>query len=232
MSRTDHDGNPPWRAQGERLKRARERARLTQKEVAEAIGVTEQSVSQWELGKTRPSLDKIPALARLFNLSESELLNAETVDYALPSHGRKLQVINRIQSNWEEVAESPGDSEDRFVIIEEAHAVSERAFALEITGSTNQPEFRPGDIVIMDPAVEPLPGDMVAARLEGSAQSVFRRYRPKGRDNAGNPVFDLVPINPDWPTLHVDAANPGEILGTMVEHRRYRAPNRGGFRGA
>ncbi len=36
------------------------------------------------------------------------------------------------------------------------------------------------------------------------------------------PVIELVPLNEDWPTLTISTDNPGHIIGTLVEHRRYR----------
>lgn len=31
-------------------------------------------------------------------------------------------------------------------------------------------------------------------------------------------------LNEDWPTLAIDVDNPGHIVATMIEHRRYRRP--------
>lgn len=48
------------------LKEARAKARLTQHEVAIALGVTDSSVRNWETGKCRPRKRDREALARLF----------------------------------------------------------------------------------------------------------------------------------------------------------------------
>jgi transcriptional regulator with XRE-family HTH domain len=40
---------------------------LTQKDVAEVCGVTEQAVSQWEQGLWKPSAQHIPKLEKLFD---------------------------------------------------------------------------------------------------------------------------------------------------------------------
>lgn len=49
------------------LKEARAKARMTQHEVAIALGVTDSSVHNWESGKCLPRKRDREALARLFN---------------------------------------------------------------------------------------------------------------------------------------------------------------------
>jgi hypothetical protein len=33
-------------------------------------------------------------------------------------------------------------------------------------------------------------------------------------------VFELVPLNDDYPTLMVDATNPGRLIALVIEHHR------------
>jgi SOS-response transcriptional repressor LexA len=96
------------------------------------------------------------------------------------------------------------------------------AFALEITGESMLPEFGDGDVVFVDTGVEPLPGDFVVAAIEGQAEATFKKYRPRGSDDNGEPIIELAPLNPDYPTLTLSARNPGHVVGTMMEHRRFR----------
>lgn len=94
------------------------------------------------------------------------------------------------------------------------------AFALVLDGESMMPEFNSGDKVIIDPDIKPRPGDFVAFKCNGDG-STFKKYRPRGFDDFGNEIFELVPLNPDYPTLRSDQIE-CEIIGTMVEHRRYR----------
>lgn len=98
--------------------------------------------------------------------------------------------------------------------------LSEGAFALEIKGDSMQPEFKPGDRVIIDPEIAPQPGDFVVAK-NGDDEALFKKYRPRSMDASGNVVFELVPLNDDYPTMRSDAV-PIRVIGTMVEHRKYR----------
>ena len=94
------------------------------------------------------------------------------------------------------------------------------AFGLEIKGDSMLPEFKPGDRVIIDPAVAPLPGDYVVAK-SGEEEATIKKYRPRGINERGDAVFELVPLNEDYPSMRSDLMSI-KIVGTMVEHRKYR----------
>ncbi|CAB3850168.1 putative HTH-type transcriptional regulator [Achromobacter insuavis] len=97
--------------------------------------------------------------------------------------------------------------------------LSDYSFALEIQGESMSPEFRPGDRIIVDREVCPRPGDFVVAR-NGGFEATFKKYRPRGINAAGQDIFELVPLNEDFPTLYSDR-QPLIVIGTMVEHRKY-----------
>ncbi|MDO4318843.1 MAG: helix-turn-helix transcriptional regulator [Lachnospiraceae bacterium] len=52
----------------------RMRDRLSQAELAEALNVSRQTVSKWELGASYPEIDKLLALSELFQVSTDYLL--------------------------------------------------------------------------------------------------------------------------------------------------------------
>lgn len=47
---------------------------LTQKELAEQIGISDKTVSKWETGASDPSTSNLLTLAKLFNTTAEELL--------------------------------------------------------------------------------------------------------------------------------------------------------------
>jgi len=98
--------------------------------------------------------------------------------------------------------------------------LSNQAFALEISENSMLPEFKEGDRVIIDPEIKPQPGDFVAASNHEGA--TFKKYRLRGINPSGDSVYELVALNDDYPTMH-SAQEDIKILGTMIEHRRYRA---------
>ena len=56
---------------------ARRRANMSMQAVAEAMGVSRQSVFKWETGDAWPSPDRLPALAELLGVSIDELYTGE-----------------------------------------------------------------------------------------------------------------------------------------------------------
>lgn len=52
---------------GENIRVRRELNRFSQKNVAEAVGVAENTIASWEKGKNVPPSDKVVAIAKFFN---------------------------------------------------------------------------------------------------------------------------------------------------------------------
>ena len=60
------------------FQKCREMRGLTQKYVAISLGVKAPSVSDWEKGKTKPTLENLIALSKLLNVSTDTLLGVES----------------------------------------------------------------------------------------------------------------------------------------------------------
>lgn len=56
------------------IKKAREKAGLTQQELADKLGVGQSAVAMWESQKSLPRTDKLPVLAKVLKCSVSALL--------------------------------------------------------------------------------------------------------------------------------------------------------------
>ncbi|CAB4195629.1 COG2932 Predicted transcriptional regulator [uncultured Caudovirales phage] len=99
-------------------------------------------------------------------------------------------------------------------LVAEAVTTAEISFAFEVNDDSMSPQFVRGDVVVIDRAIEAVPGDYVIA-MTAEQDILFRRFRTK---RAG---FELVPENKDWEV--VDSQDNGAVVyGVMVEHRRYR----------
>ena len=62
------------------LREKRSESYKTQTEVANALGVTQGAVAQWETGETGPSIDKLPILAKLYGCTIDELFEGHRTD--------------------------------------------------------------------------------------------------------------------------------------------------------
>lgn len=96
-------------------------------------------------------------------------------------------------------------------------------FGMILVGDSMEPIFLEGDTIIVDPTLCPKPGDFVVAQRSSSLtdgiEGTFKKYRPRGINENGQEVFELVPLNPDYPTIRSDREQ-CTIVGVMVEHRR------------
>lgn len=205
------------------IKAARQLKGWNQTQLGDVVGRTKGNIGHWETGKHMPSLEQIAAIsvATGFPMPALGVQSAAVSNVApAPMGGRRVPVITSIQAGmWAEIVDSfqPGDAGDWLLTDIE---LSNSAFALDIRGNSMEPEFKDGDRVIIDPEIAPHPGDFVAAK-NGEQEATFKKYRPRGMDAQGNMVFELVPLNDDYPTLRSDV-QPIRIVGTMVEHRKYR----------
>lgn len=209
----------------------------TQDDFAYMYGRTKGNVSAWENGRHEPTY---ATLADMSARSGVPLPKSAKQDYSneqvtvrltksekhptnvapAPVGSRQIPLISCVQAGmWTEISDAyaPGDGADWLLTDLD---LSAHAFALEIKGESMLPDFKPGDRVIIDPEIAPSPGDFVAAK-NGSNEATFKKYRPRGMNERGEQVIELVPLNPDFPSLRSDIS-PIEIIGTMVEHRRYR----------
>jgi transcriptional regulator with XRE-family HTH domain len=57
-----------------RIKELREKARFTQAELAEYLGVKRVTVAQWERGENKPRVDTLIKLSKLFKVTTDDLL--------------------------------------------------------------------------------------------------------------------------------------------------------------
>lgn len=58
-----------------KLKKLREERGLSQKEIAKKIGVSRETISAYETGRAKPSLDVALKLAKILKVSVEELFN-------------------------------------------------------------------------------------------------------------------------------------------------------------
>lgn len=68
---------------GENIKNYRTSLKMTQADLADALGVFSTTVSAWEVGRNKPLIDKIEMMAQIFNIKKSELLG-ETIEDSTP----------------------------------------------------------------------------------------------------------------------------------------------------
>lgn len=97
----------------------------------------------------------------------------------------------------------------------------ECVFSLKVEGNSMSPEFKDGDEIVVDASLEAKPGSLVIAQevQHGIARTTFKKYRVIGINEFGVDVIELVPLNPDFPTLNSTQIEIS-IIGVVVAHNR------------
>lgn len=88
------------KAFGVRVRRARTKIGLTQEAVAELLGVSTQSVRNWEAGRTEPGAEVKSRLAALYQVSVDSLLSEDTPAEAEPQDGLDPEQAE-LQADWQ-----------------------------------------------------------------------------------------------------------------------------------
>ncbi len=136
---------------------------------------------------------------------------------------RKVPVINYLQAYTLSSNKEKSQLEKPMRFILTNLALSGAAFAVPITDNAMAPEYRPGDIVVVDPDIKPNPGDCVIASCKSQTEAIMRKYRVRTVQPNAEPVIELIPHNEDYARFSSEY-DTIVINGTIVEHRRYPRP--------
>lgn len=210
----------------------------SQAALSEIIGKAPAQISQWlnasvnsKTGKPRVMSNAIAREIELKTGKPSGWMDApankddlktpggSNAEFVMPSGVRRVPVISYVQAGmWTEIVNSfqPGDANE-WLVTSDTH--SPNTFVLVVRGNSMEPDFKDGDLVVIDPSVRPRPGSFVVAK-NGREEATFKKYRPRSVDVLGNDIFELIPLNEDYPTMRSNE-QAIEIIGTMVEHRRF-----------
>jgi SOS-response transcriptional repressor LexA len=121
--------------------------------------------------------------------------------------GRKLPVMGSIAAgSWCEPHGSfdPRDAEEW---IDAPGPVGPRAFILRVEGMSMEPKFLEGDKIVIDPALEALPGHFVAAKRTSDQAATLKQLRQEGGEQF------LYALNPDWPERIIRMSEEWSICG-------------------
>ena len=84
---------------GQNIMNLRKSAKLSQKKIAEKMGVTRQTISNWELDESSPDLKQGKELSKIFNVSLDDLTGDLTFEYLDDvDSDRKITIISSIEN--------------------------------------------------------------------------------------------------------------------------------------
>lgn len=87
---------------GEKLKHLRESKQLFQKELGDELGVTSQTISGWEIERTRPDYEMLQKIANYFNVSIDYLLDNEPSEEFKEQSEENKKLLNNIADDLQD----------------------------------------------------------------------------------------------------------------------------------
>ena len=209
---------------GDRIRQLRIKAKLSQAAVGKLIGYSGQAVYSWEQNRTQPEAGKIPRLAEILGTSVGYLLTGATSSPHANGPGNLglggSAEVEATSRTWDGGRLIPLLAADRAAaglhdpplgFVTTYSFVGPRAYALAVWDESNAPDMAPGDRVVVDPDIEPRPGDFVFVSPRSGAPAVIGRYERK--DDAAVVRHS----NGIWGS-HALSANAGATVhGTIME---------------
>lgn len=218
---------------GLRVRYYRERLGLSQDELASRVGAAQQTIQSLESGKIRKSTF-LPLIAKELGVdSDSLIFGSEQLHLANTSQSPLMASSRRVPlfstRDGELIQAYLKDDRVRsptgkWIAMDYSLPFSEsgpRLFALklELSDEAFQPEFRPGDQLVIDPDAPIQPTDPVIVFKLGTERLNINKYRVVSQ--SGSDInYELISIHPDFPSFVGSELKSIEILGPVIQMRR------------
>lgn len=186
-----------------------------------SIGLNKNAVSDWKLGKAKPSADALSKIADFFNVSVDYLLGRTDTPHLHDSNGIPCPEPTTEHSHWVPVYGSiaAGIPIDAIEDIEDFEEVDDKlgeVFCLRVKGHSMEPRICDGDVVVIHKQENIENGEIAAVMVNGDEATLKKVKIDK------NGIM-LIPLNPTFETMYYSRREieekPVRILGKMIELR-------------
>ncbi|MCU4423204.1 LexA family protein [Acinetobacter sp. WU_MDCI_Abxb74] len=205
---------------GTRLKNLRKSKKLTQQQVADAIGVSKTSVIYWEKDENLPKHDSLMALAQILAVTSDYLLSGKRNDSLdknitaqFPIAGRLVPVISWVQAGTWTTADSVPMGTEFKEWLPPNPKCGKNGYGLIVVGESMSPDFRPSDKIYVNPdfQISDLKtGDLVIVACEGETEATFKKLIVES-----NGMY-LEPLNPKWHEKIIPLREGCKLVGKVV----------------
>lgn len=200
---------------GEKLRALRLQKGLTQVQLAEMVGISNNLYNKYEKKDVRPPYETLVKLASALNTSLSVLLDEIAV---FPSEAViDMPIIGSVRAGADGNIISEDTGNTRIVPSAMLHGHPEEYFVLRVRGDSMYPEIIDGDCVLVRKTSSVDSGTMAVVLYDGELATVKWVKYVNGED-----WVDLIPNNPTHPPIHIAGADLQEcrILGEVVDIMR------------
>jgi transcriptional regulator with XRE-family HTH domain len=168
---------------GEVIREAREKRGWSQKDLADRVGVTQVAVAKIESGATVHS-KFLPKIAQILGLDLADL-DHTLKGVTLPGEGRPF--LNEMRPDFRIYASAEGGPGEIIRSIEPidfiprpSHLIHVKdAYGLLVTGSSMAPEYKHGEMAIVEPSLPVMPDEVhiFYAEKDGEARATIKHLR-------------------------------------------------------
>lgn len=199
----------------ENIRKFRTDADLTQAKLADLVGVTRATVTQWETGWSQPRMGAVEKLSEVLGVSMSELVdgsNIKRVPGAItPTEPRKayLPLLGKVHAGD---AQEPQVLDERISLPYEVWERHRDGYFLQVEGQCMSKIYPEGSYILIDPAQRPVNGSIAVVSIDGADYVMRRLYK-------GSSVLVLSPDS--WEAGYEDIVIAGddhtvEFVGSVV----------------
>ena len=156
----------------QKLRQMREKAGLTQGDLADKLDISRPAVSSWESGKIRPRLNKLQQLADLFDTTVADLMGEDATEAAISGTSRIVPLLGFAHMG------EPCDEGDLVGEVEVPASIADahpRGFMVHAQGGCMDNRFPHDALLLVDPDMEPVNGQPVLAETSDYG-AVVRNY--------------------------------------------------------
>lgn len=224
QSQQETDPSPP--TLGQRIRDARKAKKLTQQELADALGQSRSAVVKWENDKAEPRRETIEAMAALlmvstdtFNRYSASVIPIDVaddtigIDPTLDFH----QIRRMRDDDIRRLVRGEPEADDIPLawLYDESGLKCDSHFKYVAADDSMAPEILKHEVLQLDSARQPWDGCIIMVYRHETDEVCLRHYRDRG---AGH--FDAWPANPEFQTVTHTKTNPLTIVAVAVAHWR------------
>lgn len=195
---------------GKRIANLREEYGWKQYELAQKMDLNPAALNKIENGKRSIKEEEISKVAQIFGISTDLLLGVNT-----PRPGNRIPILGTV------VAGQPAYAAENIVGWEEVTdkmSMQGKLFALKVKGSSMEPEFKEGDIVIVREQPDIESGDIAVVLINGD-EATLKKVK-KDPNGLFLYAFNQAVYEPHFYSNNDIETLPVRIVGRVIENRR------------
>lgn len=199
----------------QRLKEMRKAKKVSQVKLASCLGISQQAVGKWEMGRSTPDPETVARIAEYFGTTTDYLLGCSDIRRPMAQqwdHGGQtlLPIIGTVRAGYGALAFEDDCGQEAADVRN-----PQDYFFLTVKGDSMEPRISDGDLALVRRQSTVENGDLAVVIIGGEEGTLKKIFKKDG-------AVILQPFNPAYPTqvfMGQDLDNLS-VVGKVVETKR------------